>query len=68
MSLAHLSPYVRISKEKIRERTIEKWTEVGLSYTEEMLDEVVNKDLQQEVSDGIQTLQYQINTLNLLGL
>lgn len=63
ISLAHLSPYVRASENKIRQRTIDKWTKLGVSYTKEMLNKSVEMDLKQEVEDGIQTLQYQINTL-----
>lgn len=67
ISLSHLSPYVRASENKIRERTIKKWKENGIEYNMEQLEKVVEYDLKQEIEDGIQTLQYQINTLNQCG-
>lgn len=63
ISLAHLSPYVRKSKEKIKQRTINKFNELGIKCSQEQLEEIVKKDLSLEVKDSIQTLQYQINTL-----
>lgn len=63
ISLAHLSPFVRISEDKIRRKTIEKWDNLKMTYSNSILEESVLEDLKQEVEDGIQTLQYQINTL-----
>ena len=63
ISLAHLAPYVRISKEKIKRKTIKKWNKANINYTEEQLNSVVESDLKTEIKDSIQTLQYQINTL-----
>lgn len=60
ISISHLAPFVRISKDRIRKEVIEE-TEycVGDVY----IDNIVNKRLKQEIKDGIQTFQYQINTL-----
>ena len=63
ISLAQLSPFVRISEEKIRERIKHQWDTLGMSYTDSKLEWAVYDCLKREVQDGIQTLQYQINTL-----
>lgn len=64
ISAAHLAPFLRISKEKIRRKTIRKWKKRGFQYTEEDLKESVMEDLQEELKDGVQTIQYQINTFS----
>ena len=63
ISLAHLSPFVRISEEKIRKQLIEEWNSFDFKYTQEQLEDAVEKRLKEEVKAGIQTIQYQINTL-----
>ena len=63
ITLSHLAPYVRVSYNKIKRRTIAKWDRLGFTYSEEMLENSVQEDLRQEVEDGMQTLQYQINCL-----
>ena len=63
MSLAHLSPFVRISEEKIRRDLVIEWNENAFMYTEEQLEKIVQRRLKEEVKAGIQTIQYQINTL-----
>ncbi len=63
MSLAHLSPFVRISEEKIRRDLVIEWNENGFMYNEEQLNRIVQRRLKEEVKAGIQTIQYQINTL-----
>ena len=63
MSLAHLSPFVRISEEKIRRDLVIEWNENGFMYNEAQLEKIVQRRLKEEVKGGIQTIQYQINTL-----
>ena len=63
MSLAHLSPFVRISEEKIRRDLVIEWNENGFIYNEQQLEKIVQRRLKEEVKGGIQTIQYQINTL-----
>ena len=65
VTLSHLAPFVRISKERIRkevEEECEDFWDPNL-ITKEYIDKVVNKRLEKEVRDGVQTFQYQINTL-----
>ena len=60
VDISHLGKYVRKSYEKFK-KEIEK--EFGDELSEEMIEKLVNQRLKKEVSAGVQTIQYQINTL-----
>lgn len=67
VTLSHLAPFVRISEERIREEVKE---EIGLFENagenpeyKNIIEKIVQKRLAKEVRDGVQTFQYQINTL-----
>ena len=62
ISLAHLAPFVQISRDKIRATVREELDSVGCS-DEEKLNEIVEKRLREEVRKGIQMIQYQVVTL-----
>ena len=65
MSLSHLAPFVDISRKKIREDVLVEMDMMELgSYSEAMISEIVEKRVREEVRRGVQTIQYQINTLN----
>lgn len=67
ISLAHLAPFVDISRQKIRKKvkqeidTLLKPNAIGshINYVEK----VTNKRLMDEIKKGIQTIQYQVVTL-----
>ena len=59
LSVAQLAPFVDISRKKIRERHKEEYP----NATEEEIESAVNRDLLKEISDGVQTIQYQLVTL-----
>ncbi|MCI8621762.1 MAG: anaerobic ribonucleoside-triphosphate reductase, partial [Clostridia bacterium] len=61
VDIKHLGKYLRKSREKFRKQ-IQKLNEDG-SLTEKMIEELVEQRLQTELSSGVQTIQYQINTL-----
>jgi ribonucleoside-triphosphate reductase len=64
ITLSHLAPFVRISEERIKKEVEEEFIEIiGIPTDKEMVDELVQKRLAKEVRDGVQTFQYQINTL-----
>ena len=63
ITLGHLAPFVRISKNKFIRDTKAEWDANGFTYTDEQLEKAVRRKLQEEVTAGIQTFQYQINTL-----
>ena len=59
ISLSHIAPFVRISEEKITK----KYKSMDLPITDERLQELINKELQDEVKDAVQTFNYQVSTL-----
>ncbi|MDD2370481.1 MAG: anaerobic ribonucleoside-triphosphate reductase [Firmicutes bacterium] len=64
ISLAHLSPFVRISHEKHKKRIIEEGLQIGVHYNENQLKQLIDIRLEREIAEGIQTIQYQINTFS----
>lgn len=63
ISLAHLAPYVRISHDKYLQEVREEGIESGVEYTQHQIEKIAWRRTQKEVKDGVQTIQYQINTL-----
>ena len=63
ISLAHIAPFVDVSRRKIRKRYREEWTSLGIPFTEKQLEDFVAKELLKEVEAGCQTIQYQLITL-----
>ncbi len=62
-SLAHLAPFVDISRQKIRNKVIEERKECGEPMDEEIIRRVSERRLKDEIQSGIQTIQYQLITL-----
>ena len=60
VEIKRLGKYLRKSKDKFYKSLKEKH---GNALTEEQLQEIVNDRLKDELSAGVQTIQYQINTL-----
>ncbi|WP_125142572.1 anaerobic ribonucleoside-triphosphate reductase [Clostridium transplantifaecale] len=63
ISLTHLAPFVDVSRRKIRQSVQEEMASLGISATEAQMEEMVNKRLKEEISRGVQTIQYQVVTL-----
>lgn len=63
ISLAHLAPFVDISRQKILKRLSKEMYDIGIEVTEEKLKELAEKEVRKEVENGCQTLQYQLITL-----
>ncbi|MGN0642730.1 MAG: anaerobic ribonucleoside-triphosphate reductase, partial [Huintestinicola sp.] len=63
ISLAHLAPFVEVSRQKIRREFIEELKELGCEATEEKINEIVEERLKKEITKGVQTIQYQVVTL-----
>lgn len=66
ITLSHLAPFVRISKERIRNEVTDELLPVAAELEmcfEDIVEEITQKRLAKEVRDGVQTFQYQINTL-----
>ena len=60
VDISHLGKYVRKSYNKFK-KEIEK--EFGDELSPEMIEKLTNQRLKREISAGVQTIQYQINTL-----
>ncbi len=63
ISLAHLAPFVQISREKIRREFDAEMGEIGAQIDEESKAKIVEERLRKEVVRGVQTIQYQVVTL-----
>ena len=63
ISLAHLAPFVDVSRKKIKRKLIEEQDKIGIEYSASQLETLVNDRLQDEITKGIQTIQYQVVTL-----
>ncbi|MEE1244728.1 MAG: anaerobic ribonucleoside-triphosphate reductase [Acutalibacteraceae bacterium] len=63
ISLAHLAPFVDVSRKKIYEDVVSETTEAGITLPEEKLRKIAEKRLLNEVRKGVQMIQYQVVTL-----
>lgn len=63
ISLAHLAPYVRVSYEKYLREVAAEGQENDIQYTQSQIEKIAKRRTRKEVKDGVQTIQYQINTL-----
>ncbi len=62
-TLAHLAPFVDISRKKIKRNVIEERKECNESLDEAIIDKITERRLREEIKSGIQTIQYQLITL-----
>ena len=62
-TLAHLAPFVDISRKKLRKGVIEERKECGESLDDAIISRITERRLRDEVKSGIQTIQYQLITL-----
>ncbi len=63
ISLTHLAPFVNVSREKIRKAVHAEFEEIGVTVPEEKINKIVEGRLRDEISKGVQTIQYQVVTL-----
>ena len=63
ISLTHLAPFVQISREKITKEVKQEFEMAGVTIEDKALKEIVEKRVRDEISRGIQTIQYQVVTL-----
>lgn len=67
ISLAHLAPFVDVSRKSIRKKVTEELYNNGLisEYNEDLAEviNITNKRLKEEIEKGVQTIQYQLVTL-----
>ena len=62
ISLTHLAPFVKISREKIKRAVREELSAVGVT-DEESIAKIAEKRLREEINRGVQCIQYQVVTL-----
>ena len=63
ISLAHLAPFVQISREKIKRDVREEIAAMGAHPDDATVHQIVERRLRDEVRKGVQTIQYQVITL-----
>ena len=63
ISLAHLAPFVDVSRKKIRRAVYAEMEAIDAHPGEEKINAIVEKRLRNEVARGVQTIQYQVVTL-----
>ena len=63
ISLAHLAPFVDVSRQKIRKHVLHEFEVIGAEPKKEVVERIVEERLRREVEKGIQTIQYQVITL-----
>ena len=63
ISLTHLAPFVDVSRQKIRRQVEAEMAAIGIDPGEEKISEIVEGRVREEISRGVQTIQYQVVTL-----
>ena len=63
ITLSHLAPFVDISRKKIRAEVEEELSGLDIDSIGYLVDEITEKRVRAEVKRGVQTIQYQVNTL-----
>lgn len=63
ISLAHLAPFVQVSRDKIRAEVLQEMEMVGIDYPKKVLNDIVEGRLKKEITKGVQTIEYQVITL-----
>lgn len=64
ISLAHISPFIDVSRQKLRKEVENEWKSIGLFLSTKEVNEIAEKRLRDEVKDGVQTIQYQLITMS----
>ena len=62
-SLAHLAPFVDVSRKKYFKQVIFEFEAAGLDYTDKQVEKVVEIRVKDEIKRGVQMIQYQVITL-----
>ncbi len=63
ISLAHLAPFVDVSRDKIRRDVLMENQLIGQRMTKDEMDVLIERRLREEIRRGVQTIQYQVVTL-----
>ena len=63
ISLAHLAPFVDISRQKFRKIVKDELTKAGIDAGEDKVNEIAEMRVMEEIERGVQMIQYQVITL-----
>ncbi|MBQ2324572.1 MAG: anaerobic ribonucleoside-triphosphate reductase [Oscillospiraceae bacterium] len=63
ISLAHLAPFVQVSREKIRRELEAELADCQVELDDTTITRMVDRQLRNEIKRGVQTIQYQVVTL-----
>ncbi|MDE7282145.1 MAG: anaerobic ribonucleoside-triphosphate reductase [Lachnospiraceae bacterium] len=63
ISLAHLAPFVQVSREKLRRVVREELETAGIDVSEEQINKIAEVRVREEINRGVQMIQYQVITL-----
>ncbi len=63
ISLAHLAPFVQISRDKYRRKVQEEFVAQGLAIDEEKISRIAEMRVRDEIKQGVQMIQYQVISL-----
>lgn len=63
ITLTHLAPFVEVSRQRIRKEVTEELAGANMDNLDALIEEITNKRVKEEVKRGVQTIQYQVNTL-----
>ena len=63
ISLAHLAPFVNVSREKLRREVKEEMNRMGIECSDERINQIAEMRVRKEINQGVQMIQYQVITL-----
>ncbi len=63
ITLTHLAPFVEVSRQRIRKEVTEELAGIDMDNIDSLIEDITNKRVKEEVKRGVQTIQYQVNTL-----
>ena len=62
-SLEHLAPFVDVSRQKIKKEVMHELKDILNIVNDDAVDKIVEERLKEEITKGIQTIQYQLTTI-----
>ena len=63
ISLAHLAPFVQVSREKFRKNVRAEFEAAGVEIDEDKVNQIAELRVKEEINRGVQMIQYQVITL-----
>ena len=63
ITLSHLAPFVQSSRDKFAKQLATQMEEYGLNLSQKQFLKIVEDRVKEDITNGVQTMQYQINTL-----